>query len=608
MQWELALKPLLTWYICTWMNCRALIHIKIKCTTLENITLSSYIQAVTKHTGNSLYYPYLNMKNINVVHYLPTYIHYMYVCRAYSRRRHDVLVFCHQQGFVDLIQQSPSLGNCSRPILIDALHTEQYELLKGIIQSCEDKDKTLCVQKLLTKLYDSGVGKDTLVSYACRAYGDSNPNLLPSLLSRDTLTCNLTHIKIEGVDLDSVPLPIFSAQLIHLDLSKNRLESLPIMDVLTQDLCSNLHEFIIASNAFTVLPAEMFHLPCLTKLDARNNSIQSVPKEMWTAPCLEELFLGKNAIASLPCPDYIYLREGLHSLSVKQHTTTSSYNLSSSDTEHVESTRESFMTTLVPRSDSQLAGGFKLKILDLSTNQLTEIPPGLPCLAPHLRTLKLNGNCIDHLGHPCNYPQLLEKLDANKNMCKSCIQWCAEPPNLVCAQSQLRQEHSACLHIGHQVLTNLKYLFLEDNSLKCVMLEEDRQRLVQMKSESSDWGSGVSLDPKVVNREGVKAGERERAPSVPVAPPTLMFPKLESLRVGNNQLDRVPSGIHRQIEMRELKLDNNAGITHLPSNLHLLQELFFFSFNGISDPVVSELRSCSNTPEQLLYLKAREKE
>ena len=501
-----------------------------------------------------------------------------------------------------------SLGQSGRPLMLDCLHTQRLPLLQAILQSSPDIDPTTAAQKLLTRVYECGPRKETLLSYAARVHDQASPGLLPTLLSPDTLGCQLTYIKIEGVNLTSVPLSMFSPQLVHLELGRNRLASLPVADALNQGLCESLQELVIASNAFSELPRELFSLPHLTKLDARNNQIASVPESLWTAPRLEELYLSKNNIASLPCPDYVYLKPGV--IASSQHRLmTFSHGLSSfsgTEARHVQSARQSCLTVAAPRSDSQ-AGGFRLKTLDLSDNQLTEIPPGLPCLAPQLRTLKLSGNRINHLGHPCNYPQTLEKLDVNKNGCKSCIDWCAEPPALVCAQSRLRQAYNPCFHIGHKVLSNLKFLFLEENQLPSVNLEE--QKKVQLQSSitsGSDWGSGSGGTSEGGRERGRREGGGEEGEGEGVL--TLMFPRLESLRMSSNLLEKVPSGMHRQVELRELKLDGNTGIRHLPSNLHLLQELFFFSFEGVSDPVVSELRSCRNTPEQLLYLKAREKE
>ena len=392
-----------------------------------------------------------------------------------------------------------------------------------------------------------------------------------------------------------------------MELGANRLSTLPIADALNQGLCEGLIELAISSNNFTELPTELFSLPRLVKLNVRENSISSVTEDIWRAPCLEELYLSKNKLVALPCPDYVYLKPGMTTTPTQRRIMTFSLGLtsfSSTETRLVESTRQSYMTVAAPGTEPR-AGGFRLKTLDLSDNQLTEIPPGLPCLAPQLRTLKLSGNRIDHLGHPCNYPQLLEKLDVNRNACKSCIRWCVEPPTLACAQSRLRNESSPCLHIGHRILGNLKFLFIEDNNLRSLTLEEERRENL---SESSSSGLGGS-EGGVVDRGRVEGGrERGGREGKGEGLPMLMFPRLECLRLSNNQLERVPAGMHREVELRELKLDRNPGITHLPSNLHLLQELFFFKFEGISDPVVSELRSCSNTPEQLLYLKAREKE
>ena len=511
-----------------------------------------------------------------------------------------MLVFCHQHQLVDLTQPTLSLSTSCRPFMIDVIRTEKFAVLHGVLQSIPLPDRTASAQKLLTRPYTYGLGnvgklKESLLSYACRAYKNSNPNILPSLLSPETLGCQLTHIKIDGIDLETVPLPVFSEKLTHLDLSKNHLDTLPIEEALSRGLCEKLQELIIANNAFSVFPNELFHLPCLTILDARNNQITTVPEDMWTAPRLEELYLCNNCIASLPCPDYIYLNKAVLT-SMRHHVGTFPQNppcSNSSEVQHIQGGRQSYLTATTPGS-TVLARGFRLKILDLSNNQLSQIPRGLPCLTPQLRVLKLSNNHIIHLGHPCNYPQLLEKLDVNKNLCERCIQWCPEPPNLVCAQAQLQQREGSCFHIDHKVLSSLKFLFLEDNRLTCVMLEED-----QATHEEGSWESRGT---------GECGSSAKGEKGVSNVLPTLMFPKLESLRLSNNLLENVPSGIHRHVEMRELKLDNNAGITQLPSNLHLLQELFFFTFDGIGDPVVSELKNRRSTPEQLLYLKARERE
>ena len=525
--------------------------------------------------------------------------------RAYSRSRFDVLAFCHKNRFADLTLNTMCLDSSSQqPLMIDALQTEKFSLLRKVLQCSPVVDPTTCAQQLVTRTYEWGSRKDTLLSFACRAHNTGRQTLLPTLLSTSTLSCHLSHIKIEGVGLNSVPLALFSHRLSHLDLSGNRLTTLPLADAHDQGLCDGLVEVAIASNDFTELPPELFRLPKLVKLNAKDNQIVSLTEAMWTAPCLEELFLGKNKIESLPCPDYVLLAPGMVTASAQRRIMTFSHGLPSlgnSEARCVESARQSFMTLAAHGTTDSQSRGFRLKTLDLSDNQLSEITPGLPCLAPQLRTLKLSGNRINHMGHPCNYPQLLEKLDMNRNGCKSCIHWCAEPPSLVCAQSRLRHEYNSCLHIGHNVLGHLKFLFLDDNSLQSVSLEEEWTvpRLDSSGSSSPCWG------PK----SGVGDSGRQRAATRGESKPLqLMFPRLESLRLSNNQLQSVPANIHRQTELRELKLDRNPGITYLPSNLHLLQELFFFSFEGVSDPVVSELRSCRNTPEQLLYLKAREKE
>lgn len=487
---------------------------------------------------------------------------------------------------VDLTQSSVSLSTSTRPLMIDILRTEKYTLLRDILQSTPGTEQSVSAQKLLTKVYEYGCGnlgtwKDSLLSLACRAYMKYDTNMLTSLLSYHTLGCQLSHIKIENVDLDSVPLALFDAKLCILELSNNMLATLPIAEALSHGLCDSLKVLSIASNSFSICPKEFFHMPALTKLDARTNKIATLPEDMWTAPCLEELYLCKNCISSLPCPEYVYLEK---TVSTAMHRSSQSPHHFRSN--EIQSERQAYLTAKTPDTRTVL-GGFRLKIIDLSGNNLCQIPRGLACLAPHLRVLKLSNNQIVDLGHPCNYPQSLENLDVSKNMCGRCIKWCPDPPNVACAQSQLQQENRSCTHVDHVVLSSLKFLHLGDNQLTHVELE----------------GRGMQ-------DEGGRREEHGRGEEVDKVPSTipLMFPKLQSLRLSNNCLQEVPSGVHRHADLCELTLDKNKDITHLPSNLHLLQDLFFFTFEGISDPVVSELRSCRSTPEQLLYLKAREKE
>ena len=64
---------------------------------------------------------------------------------------------------------------------------------------------------------------------------------------------------------------------------------------------------------------------------------------------------------------------------------------------------------------------FPLEILDISSNQLSVIPPDLSCLTPKLTKLNVSKNKIKSLGHINDYPIDLEFLDASNNLLHTAI-------------------------------------------------------------------------------------------------------------------------------------------------------------------------------------------
>src|SRR5690554_2493475 len=85
--------------------------------------------------------------------------------------------------------------------------------------------------------------------------------------------------------------------LIHLDLSRNRLNSLP-KEIGNLKLLKRLS---ISDNCISYIPTELFQfLTSLVELYATNNQIESLPPEIQYLCILEELQLGNNRLTSLP--------------------------------------------------------------------------------------------------------------------------------------------------------------------------------------------------------------------------------------------------------------------------------------------------------------------
>ena len=506
--------------------------------------------------------------------------------RAYSRKQYDVMIFCHNHKLVDLTSQMATISTTERPLMMDAIHHGDYSLIHKIILSQPEKQQARCALGILNKVYEYGLGNlgkwsDSLISYACREYSRGNQNILPALLSPQVIGCQLSHIKIENIVLQEVPAALFHAGLKTLEMKGNGLSTLPIAEANGQQLCKSLEVLNISENSFSALPEDIFCLPSMTRLNASANQIEKVPMEMWTAPALQDLNLSRNRISTLPCPNYMHLDEGY--ACVPRMSFTHSTALSSpNQLLLLLSTRQAYFQSALHSASDVHQKGFRLETLDLSCNQLSMIPRGLACLAPLLKTLKLNENCIPHLGHPSDYPPMLGTLDVSRNALVQCIQPSSQPPKVVCIQSQLEHKRSSCSHLNHTSLPQLKFLYLGDNQLSNLILEAE---LVEGEEGERAAGGKGGGQPKL----------------------QLLFPKLQSLRLSNNRLKEVPQSLHKHERLCELALDGNTEITRIPSSLHALTDLFILKYEGISDPIVSELKSCQSTPEVLLYLKAREK-
>ncbi len=195
--------------------------------------------------------------------------------------------------------------------------------------------------------------------------------------------------------------------------------------------------------------------------------------------------------------------------------------------------------------------GFGLQSLDLSGNQLREIPRSLPCLAPLLQSLKLARNQLQALGQAVDYPPLLQMLDVKNNGIVNPLMPSLITLTINCVQSEVTNVSPICSHAQHENLVNLKFLYLSANRLEHLDIEYDPPPPEQSLEDS---GASDSVEY--------------------VGPKKLLFPKLQGLQMSHNQLTELPENIHRLVKLCELAFDNNPQIRRLPSGLHKLTNLF----------------------------------
>ena len=486
------------------------------------------------------------------------------------------------------------LRNQSVPLLMDIIHRMDFQLLQIILESSHNPSEVL-TQMYEYSYHQNTKRKESVLSYACHKYNDGERNggnqiILRSLLSPQIVGKHLSHINLSGVALRRLPPIIMHENLISLDIRENNLDVYPSTgddDRLNWNT-PNLRILNISHNLFTFLHPDLFQLPSLYKLIASDNKIQDVPIQMWTAPTLKHLDLSNNLIQKLPCPVPLPLTSSFNLRPAHTSVTASAFSRLKSSGVH-----GAYRTGLLPSARcayidhdveteadlDKCRFGFSLQTLDITGNRVAEIPKGLPCLAPLLHTLKLARNNVTDLGHVTDYPPFLQTLNAMNNGITRRIRPCFEATNISCLQSQLSTAPATCSHMRHENLASLKFLYLSNNRLQEFQIEYEQPNMDFSQAETDN-------DPPTT--------------------PRLLFPRLQGLRVSHNRLVELPENICKLVKLCELQFDGNTGIEKLPPKLYELTSLFTLKYEGISDPIVQELRNFKGAPEILYYLKARE--
>ena len=489
----------------------------------------------------------------------------------------EILKFLHLNNTVNLAAPGLTLPSTGYPLVMAALHKHDWALLQLLHET-----QTRACDNMLCKKYEYDIlsrGKQTesLLSYACHQAVEGSPDVIATLLSPQCFG-HVTDVVLCDVDLCRLPADIFCPSLANLDVHGNDLDSLPLTEP-TCDL-SELRTLNISCNNFTSLQKQLFLLTGLERLDASNNKIATLPVDMWSAPSLKRLDLSSNQISDLPIsmPTYRSMSTTPASTNTTSFSSFLSFFLQSSRDAHIDEDSQSI--TDQRRSYS----GFCLESLDLSDNCLKDVPAGLPCLAPLLRYLKLNKNQITHIGVTADYPSLLHMLDLSYNCIEEeMLPFSESSETFLCYQSPLVNSVPHCSHMHHQQLRHLRNLYLQHNRLTQFDVMKPKNRF--------------ALESLVVSANSAKAKMPDSIP---------LFPKLQGLKLSANHLEAVPYGIHFFEELCDLAIDDNPRITVLPLNLHRLSKLFMLRYDGIGDPIVSELKRLKSTPEVLLYLRARE--
>ena len=504
-------------------------------------------------------------------------------------RHYDILLLC-QELMVDLSSERLLLNHSQgRPLLLEVVCQKDETLLKILFEH-HSNPKEICNTLYKYKTFD-GISKTASpISCACElGYRASWTGFehLRFLTNPRLFGKQLTVISLSCLKLEKVPVEIFHENLETVELQGNKLSALPSADPSGESLdwnCPVLSEINIAHNMFEEIPTEVFQLPALKRLTASYNKIGRLDMEMWTAPKLEDLRMQHNALTGLPCPIFCPRWDNplMFSLQSERSSSQEQHYLNSVRQKNINFEADS------PEELHKCQTGFLLHTLDLSNNQLTEVPKGLPCLTPLLRTLKISSNAITDLGYISYYPPSLNTLDASSNAIEESIRPSENSQLNSCYQAQLRHCSLNCAHQSHSKLSQLKILYLSDNHL--------REFPIRPKQQQPASGSSSHIN----NNNNISSSSNNSL--------GLFFPRLHALKLSRNNLKEVPSDIHEMEKLSELAIDGNKDIMDLPNSIHKLSDLFSFSFEGISAPVAQELAKFRSASEMRYYLKALQKE
>ena len=249
----------------------------------------------------------------------------------------------------------------------------------------------------------------------------------------------LTHLDLSNGRLETLPEDLFSLcqSLNVLILSDNKIRALSE----SIGSLSKLSRLSLNNNALLSLPDTLGKLERLHTLDASNNKLAALPACIWLCPELSILNLSSNTWVEFPDPP---LQRSVSSLLEEQDRKMSASSVTRAAPLLSMSLKKLYLAYNRLRDDTfrPISLMSSLVTLNLSFNDIYEIPPGmlqkchqLTCLylsgnmltslpaddlerLVNLRVLHLNGNKLQTLPAELGKIQMLQVLDVGSNALK----------------------------------------------------------------------------------------------------------------------------------------------------------------------------------------------
>lgn len=385
------------------------------------------------------------------------------------------------------------------------------------------------------------------------------------------------ELNLSECNLKSLP-PLFSwppfSGLVKLDLSSNRLETLPPMNRLqnlqhinlkgnhfeylpdTLFTCENIEHLDLSENELLEIPPRIRELSKLTLLNLNSNKLDLLPAEMNELRSLEILSLHHNHLEELPdlnrlekCKQ-IYISKNEFSTFPRTLCTLPTLEIVNCSTNHLSE---------LPSSVKDLKN---LLQLDLSNNQFSTLPSCIPYLTK-LKELILEHNQLKELSN-LHLLQNLKILSINCNLLNELPSTMILPP-----LTQLFMSDGHLKHIPTFVTncSSLTTLTLDRNGLDT--LPDSIGNLINLEDLLLNMNQLSSLPASFTELKKLEQLQLEGNNFTEFPQEILELPNLEKLNLDGNQLTEIPSSLPQLENLEELNISENR-LRNLPDCLEEL--------------------------------------
>ena len=239
-------------------------------------------------------------------------------------------------------------------------------------------------------------------------------------------TCDLTALDLSSTNMTRLEEDLFPqlAALSHLTLDRNQFIVLPE----TLGELQRLEVLSCNNNLLSTLPESIGKLKRLKKLYVHNNNLKTMPTTLWDCESLESINVSSNLLESFPSP---VVRRGSEPALNEARKTSASSATTTAKTAMAEAVAHAAEVAPLSRSLKKLRLGDNrlgddvfsvlsflsaLEVLNLSFNEIFEIPNCGLSKHVHLRELYVSGNDLSSIpADDLEYLQELRILHLNGN-------------------------------------------------------------------------------------------------------------------------------------------------------------------------------------------------